>query len=74
MMERHYRPDGWLGMIVGSKLWIEFVERHMIDSSTTKLTKELGRRGMLGGSIIKDVTKGERNTSTLTAMEKHVTK
>ena len=24
MMERSYSPDGWLGIILGSKLWMDF--------------------------------------------------
>ena len=24
MMEENYRPDGWLGIILGTKLWMNF--------------------------------------------------
>ena len=45
MMDSKYRPDGWLGFIVGSKFWIDFSEKHRLDSNADKLVKELGSRG-----------------------------
>ena len=45
MMQNNYKADGWLGMLVGTKLWIGFQSKHLIDSGVTKLIKELGRRG-----------------------------
>ena len=45
MMQNNYKADGWLGMLVGTKLWISFQSKHVIDSGVTKLIKELGRRG-----------------------------
>ena len=45
MVQRNYKPDGWLGMIVGTKLWIDFKSKHVIDSGIQKLVKELGSRG-----------------------------
>ena len=45
MMDSKYRPDGWLGFIVGSKFWIDFSEKHRLDSNADKLVKELGNRG-----------------------------
>ena len=45
MMDSKYRPDGWLGFIVGSKFWIDFSEKHKLDSNADKLVKELGNRG-----------------------------
>ena len=45
MMQNNYKADGWLGMLVGTKLWIGFQSKHVIDSGVTKLIKELGRRG-----------------------------
>ena len=47
MMDHKYRPDGWLGFIVGSKFWIDFSEKYKLDSSADKLEKELGNRGKL---------------------------
>ena len=45
MMQRKYRGDGWLGMLVGTKLWFDFSSKQSIEPSVTKLIKELGDRG-----------------------------
>ena len=45
MMQRNYQADGWLGMLVGTKLWIGFQGKQVVDSGVGKLIKELGRRG-----------------------------
>ena len=45
MMDYRYKPDGWLGIIVGSKFWIDFSERHKLDTNVDKLIRELGNRG-----------------------------
>ena len=45
MMQRNYKPDGWLGMLVGTKFWIDFHSKHVIEQGVTKLVKELGGRG-----------------------------
>ena len=44
-MQRNYTADGWLGMLVGPKLWIDFHCKRDIDSGVGKLIKELGGRG-----------------------------
>ena len=41
MMEENYKPDGWLGMIVGAKLWYDFRPSARIPDSLEKLSKEL---------------------------------
>lgn len=45
MMEKNYTPDGWLGMIVGAKLWIDFRAKRNVTSGLEKLVKELKDRG-----------------------------
>ena len=45
MMQRNYKADGWLGMLVGTKLWIDFQSKHVIEAGARKLIKELGGRG-----------------------------
>ena len=45
MMQRTYKPDGWLGMLVGTKFWIDFHSKHVIEQGVTKLIKELDGRG-----------------------------
>ena len=48
MMQRNYKPDGWLGMIVGTKLWFDFRNRYSVETGMGKLLKELGNRGREG--------------------------
>ena len=55
MMQRNYKPDGWLGMLVGTKFRIDFHSKHVIEQGVTKLIKELGGRGK-GKDV--DVTDG----------------
>ena len=45
MMQRNYKPDGWLGMLVGTKFRIDFHSKHVMEHGVTKLIKELGGRG-----------------------------
>ena len=45
MMQRNYKPDGWLGMLLGTKFWIDFHSKHIVKTGVTKLIKELGGRG-----------------------------
>ena len=45
MMQSNYKPDGWLGMLVGTKFWIDFHSKHVVKPGVTKLIKELGGRG-----------------------------
>ena len=45
MMERNYKGDGWLGIIVTGKMWFDFQSKHALEQSVTKVIKELGGRG-----------------------------
>ena len=45
MMQRNYTADGWLGILVGTKMWIDFQNKQFTNSGVTKLIKELGGRG-----------------------------
>lgn len=47
MMDYRYKPNGWLGFIVGSKFWIDLRDRCKLDTSLDKLIKELGNRGRI---------------------------
>ena len=44
-MQRNYAADGWLGMLVGTKLWIDFQNKQVINSGVAKLIRELRGRG-----------------------------
>ena len=45
MMENNYTADGWLGFIVGSKLWIDFRQDNKLDVSLDNLIGEIQRQG-----------------------------
>ena len=45
MMQRNYTADGWLGMLLGTKLRIGFQSKQIVDSGVRKLIKELRGRG-----------------------------
>ena len=45
MMQPRYHPDGWLGMLVGAKLYINFDGKYTFDDAYQMLVKELRGRG-----------------------------
>ncbi len=50
MMERGYRPKGWLGMLLGVRLWYGFYgavleDDKAFESKLMELCRELGERG-----------------------------
>ena len=45
LMQRKYRPDGWLGMLAGAKLYINFDGKYTFDKAFAMLEKELKGRG-----------------------------
>ncbi|XP_046574512.1 uncharacterized protein LOC124282547 [Haliotis rubra] len=45
LMQRAYKPDGWLGMIKGTKLFFDFSGKYPYDQKLTDLVKELGEHG-----------------------------
>ena len=45
MMQRKYRGDGWLGMLVGTKLWFDFQSKQVLEQGVMRLIRELGGRG-----------------------------
>jgi len=49
MLEKNYRADGWLGFIVGSKLWIDFTDTTGLNKSLTDLENEIERQGFEPG-------------------------
>lgn len=40
MMERYYKPDGWLGFVIGDKLYIDF-SKFEFDDAYKSLMKEI---------------------------------
>ena len=45
MMDPHYKPEGWLGMVLGTKFWIDFRNATSEKDSISRLIKEIGIRG-----------------------------
>ncbi|XP_071098917.1 uncharacterized protein [Haliotis cracherodii] len=45
MMQKKYRPDGWLGMILGAKLFFDFSGKYPFEKSMSGMLKELRGRG-----------------------------
>ena len=42
-MEQNYRPDGWLGFIIGTKLFFDFSGKYTFESRMEGLVKEIYR-------------------------------
>lgn len=49
MMEPRFQPSGWLGIIVGTKLWMDFREAQNVEAGTSHLIRELGKKGKSQG-------------------------
>lgn len=48
MMQRNYNPDGWLGLMLASRLYVDFSSPETFDSKFKALISELGNRGKIG--------------------------
>lgn len=57
MMEPRFQPHSWLGIIMGTKLWIDFREARNIETGTSHLIRELGMRAK------SQATGGDQNKS-----------
>jgi len=51
MVETDYKPDGWLGIMLGAKLWYDFRTPESFGSALEQVIKQLGERGKGGASI-----------------------
>ena len=54
MMEEYYRPDGWLGIILGAKFYMDFSGRLVIEEEMNKLLKEVHMHAVDAKIIITD--------------------
>lgn len=52
MMEPRFQPSGWLGIIVGTKLWMDFRDVRNLEAGTSHLVRELGKAGKSQGTFI----------------------
>ncbi len=44
-LERNYKADGWLGMLAGSKVWLDFSDDRKFTGHIELLLRQLGDRG-----------------------------
>lgn len=44
MMEPRFQPDGWLGILMGTKLWMDFREARNVETGMSHLIRELEMR------------------------------
>jgi len=42
MMEENYKPDGWLGILLGTKLWTDFTDGNLFEHKMKDLCSRLG--------------------------------
>jgi hypothetical protein len=42
-MEQGYKPDGWLGLMIGSKYFIDFSGKYKFEDKLVDLFRELDR-------------------------------
>ncbi|GAB1597992.1 uncharacterized protein LOC115210823 [Argonauta hians] len=47
MVQKNYIPDGWLGMLIGTRLYFDFSTAKDFDIQLPRLFKEIGSRGIL---------------------------
>lgn len=52
-MEDGYKADGWLGILLGSKLFFDFGGRYSFESRFDSLIKALGVKGQIGEQGVK---------------------
>lgn len=62
-LEPRYVPDGWLGIIVGTRLYFDFTSPRDYDHVMTTLLRELGSRGRLCDTV--DSSRGMVTRDTL---------
>lgn len=62
-LEPRYVPDGWLGIIVGTRLYFDFTSPRDYDHVMTNLLRELGSRGRLFDTV--DSSRGMVTRDTL---------
>ena len=44
-LERNYKPDGWLGMLVGSKVWLDLTQESKFEGHMQMLMRQIGNKG-----------------------------
>ncbi|XP_071798545.1 uncharacterized protein [Asterias amurensis] len=68
-LQEEYDPDGWLGIMIGTKLYVDFSTSHALEENLKKLKQLLGDRGRVGEenkSTLKTGTNKDKLNSTIT--------
>ncbi|XP_070553248.1 uncharacterized protein [Ptychodera flava] len=52
-VERNYSPDGWLGILVGTKLYFDFASDELLGRNFQNLVREIGDRGKIKDVVVK---------------------
>jgi hypothetical protein len=55
-LEHRYFADGWLGALVGNKLFFDFSANNSFQKSVSGLIKELGDRGKSRAAIMRGMS------------------
>lgn len=71
MMERRFQPRGWLGIIMGTKLWMDFREDGNLEAGTSQLIKELGQTVKSQGSGKEKSKEGDLKKTLLSYKKNH---
>lgn len=43
LMEHSYQPDGWLGIMIGARLYFDFSGKYDFESKANELLRQLGK-------------------------------
>ena len=49
--EYKYQADGWLGILMGTKLYFDCISLEQVKDAALRVAKELGERGKAGGDF-----------------------
>ncbi|KAJ8391656.1 hypothetical protein AAFF_G00087970 [Aldrovandia affinis] len=63
MMERNYNPDGWLGALLGAKLWIDFSDGCNFEESINQLIKEIKGHTPVENEVVTAVANNDHQTN-----------
>ncbi|XP_064620815.1 uncharacterized protein LOC135483734 [Lineus longissimus] len=81
MVQANYRPDGWLGLLIGTKLYYDFSGKHPFDKKLAELIRVLGPRGKPGAlpavPVVEKITAEEAQpvkSSPLTSHDSDISK
>jgi len=51
VLEPGYVPDGWLGILIGARLFFDLSRPAAFDAELDRLIQEIGSRGLLPSSV-----------------------